>query len=75
VRREVAAELALAVDRLPVLLREAFVLRHLEGLPYPEMAELCGAEVGTLQVRAHRARALLRAQLGSLVDPRWLEEG
>ncbi len=75
VRREVAAELALAVDRLPVLLREAFVLHHLEGLPYPEMAELCDAEVGTLQVRAHRARALLRSQLGSLVDPRWLEEG
>lgn len=68
VRREDAARLALAVDRLPILLREAFVLFHVEELPYAEIAELTGASAGTLQVRVHRARALLRQQLGDLVD-------
>jgi RNA polymerase sigma factor (sigma-70 family) len=74
VRREAATELALAIDRLPVLLREAFVLHHLEGCSFPQMAEICDAAVGTLQVRAHRARALLRTQLGDLVDESWLAE-
>jgi len=68
VRREQAALLALAVDRLPILLREAFVLFHVEGLPYAQIAELTGVAGGTLQVRVHRAKALLRQQLGALVD-------
>ncbi len=68
VRREQAALVALAIDRLPILLREAFVLFHLEQLPYAEIAASTGATEGTLQVRVHRARALLRQQLGSLVD-------
>jgi len=71
VRRESAAQLALAIDRLPILLREAFVLFHVEGLPYAEIAELCAATENTLQVRVHRARSLLRQQLGAVVDTCW----
>ena len=71
VRREDAARLALAIDRLPILLREAFVLVHVEGLAYAAVAELCGASANTLQVRVHRARALLRQQLGAVVDTWW----
>jgi RNA polymerase sigma-70 factor (ECF subfamily) len=68
VRREDAAMLALAIDRLPILLREAFVLFVVEGLPYTEIATVTDVEQGTLQVRVHRAKALLRQQLGSVVD-------
>lgn len=68
VRREDAAMLALAIDRLPILLREAFVLFAVEGLPYAEIANVTEVEPGTLQVRVHRAKALLRQQLGSVVD-------
>jgi RNA polymerase sigma-70 factor (ECF subfamily) len=71
VRRESAAQLALAIDRLPILLREAFVLFHVEGLPYVEIAELCLATENTLQVRVHRARGLLQKQLGAVVDTWW----
>lgn len=71
VRREDAAKLALAIDRLPILLREAFVLFVVEGLPYAEIAAATGAAEGTLQVRVHRARALLRQQLGAAVDTWW----
>jgi RNA polymerase sigma factor (sigma-70 family) len=75
VRREQAALVALAVERLPILLREAFVLFHVEGLPYAQIAELAGASEGTLQVCVHRAKALLRQQLGSLVDTAFVRPG
>ncbi len=71
VRREDAVQLALAIDRLPILLREAFVLFAVEGLPYAEIAAITGASEGTLQVRVHRGKALLRQQLGAVVDT-WL---
>jgi RNA polymerase sigma-70 factor (ECF subfamily) len=74
VRRESVVALALAIDRLPVLLREAFVLHHVEGLGYEEMAEITGARANALQVRNHRARALLRQQLGAVVDTMWVRE-
>jgi RNA polymerase sigma-70 factor (ECF subfamily) len=71
VRREDAAQLALAIDRLPILLREAFVLFAVEGLPYAEIAAATDVAEGTLQVRVHRAKALLRQQLGEVVDTWW----
>ncbi|MFY9343308.1 MAG: sigma factor-like helix-turn-helix DNA-binding protein, partial [Planctomycetota bacterium] len=71
VRREDAVQLALAIDRLPILLREAFVLFAVEALPYGEIAAITGAAEGTLQVRVHRAKALLRQQLGGRVDSWW----
>jgi len=72
VRREDAARVALAIDRLPIALREAFVLFAVEGLPYAEIAQVTGTSEGTLQVRVHRAKALLRTQLGPLVDTLWM---
>ena len=71
VRREDATRLALAIDRLPILLREAFVLFAVEGLAYVDIAAITAASEGTLQVRVHRAKALLRQQLGSAVDTWW----
>lgn len=71
VRREDAVHLQLAIDRLPILLREAFVLHEVEGLPYQELAALCDATPNTCQVRVHRAKALLRQQLGPHVATRW----
>jgi len=71
VRREDAVRLALAIDRLPILLREAFVLFVLESMPYAEIAGVTEVAEGTLQVRVHRAKALLRQQLGARVDTWW----
>ena len=71
VARESAELLALAVDRLPIALREAFLLFHLEQLDYRTMAEITGVRENTLQVRVHRARSLLRHQLGDVVDTFW----
>ena len=42
--------------------REAFLLKHVEGLSYDEMAAITGERIPTLKMRVHRAReALLEA--------------
>lgn len=51
---------------LPENLREAFVLRELEGLSPEEAAAQLGITEGNLAVRASRARARLRAELEKL---------
>lgn len=56
-----AIERALAT--LPVTLREAFLLKHVEELTYEEMVDLTGASVSALKMRVSRARDSLRAQL------------
>jgi RNA polymerase sigma-70 factor, ECF subfamily len=40
--------------------REAFVLKHVEGLSYEEIAGLTGATVASLKMRMHRAYDRLR---------------
>jgi RNA polymerase sigma-70 factor, ECF subfamily len=72
-RREMNEQALRAVAELPIPLREAFILHCLEGLPYAEMAQATGLAAGTLRVRAHRARTLLRHCLGSVVDT-WMRE-
>lgn len=52
-----------ALDTLPDHLREAFVLRELEGLAPHEAAEQLGITANNLAVRASRARARIRKQL------------
>ena len=47
--------------------REAFVLKHVEGMSYEEMAAATGARIPTLKMRVHRAREALLAALEELV--------
>ncbi|MGH7477176.1 MAG: RNA polymerase sigma factor [Longimicrobiales bacterium] len=56
-----ALEQALAA--LPDVQREAFLLKHVEGLSYEEMAERCGASLSALKMRVMRAREALRENL------------
>lgn len=73
IRRELVDRLDDAIGRLPVVLREAFVLHHLGGLEFEEVGRLLDVAPGTARVRAHRARGLLREALGPALDPGWLE--
>jgi RNA polymerase sigma-70 factor (ECF subfamily) len=72
-RQEFNERTLLAIRGLPAPLREAFVLHFVEGLDYPEISRTTGVAAGTLRVRAHRARVLLQAALGSVVDT-WLRQ-
>jgi RNA polymerase sigma-70 factor (ECF subfamily) len=57
-----------ALAQLPSEYREVLVLKHFEDWPYERIAEATGDSVGTLKVRAHRARRLLRERL---IDLGW----
>jgi RNA polymerase sigma-70 factor (ECF subfamily) len=64
---EAAAEAAMVLDRirsLPEAYRETLVLRLVEGLTGPEIAELTGLTPDSVRVNLHRGMKLLREQLG-----------
>jgi RNA polymerase sigma-70 factor (ECF subfamily) len=54
-----------AVDALPTLYREPFVLFSLGDLTYEEIAATLDVPIGTVMSRLHRARAALRERLAS----------
>src|SRR2546422_1229090 len=56
-----------ALNALPAEKREAFVLKHVEGMSYEEMAAVTGARIPTLKMRVHRAREALLAALEEVV--------
>jgi len=58
---EARSEVQAALSALPAEYREVLVLKHIQGLAYAEMAEILGASVAALKVRAHRGREMLRA--------------
>lgn len=49
-----------ALLELPEDKREVLLLNRFQGLPYNEIAELTGSQVGAVKVRAHRALQELR---------------
>ena len=62
-RTELRTDLDKALATLPASLREAFIMKHVEGRSYEEMADLLGTTVGALKMRVHRAREALQALL------------
>lgn len=65
-RSELAATLEEALARLTPEQREAFVMKHVEGRSYEEMAQLLGVGTDALKMRVYRARDALRELLGGL---------
>jgi RNA polymerase sigma-70 factor (ECF subfamily) len=59
--REMLAVVRSALEGLPALQREAFVLLRFEGLSVSEAAQVLGATEGAVKVRAFRASEALRA--------------
>ena len=52
-----------AIEALPPIYREVFVLRHIQDWTYPEIADVTGIAPGTVETRLVRARRLLRRAL------------
>ncbi len=61
IRRSDRDRWAAALGCLPDRYRVPLVLRHVDDLSYPEMAEALGRPEGTLRAQVHRGLALLRA--------------
>jgi RNA polymerase sigma-70 factor (ECF subfamily) len=60
---EIRARVWSALDALTPEQREAFVLRHVEGRSYEEIAAVMDLSVASLKMRVHRAREALRGLL------------
>jgi RNA polymerase sigma-70 factor (ECF subfamily) len=69
---ELRDEIERALAALSAEQREAFLLHHVEGLSYDEMAEATGAGVSALKMRVKRASERLQVLLeeGAKVDDR-----
>jgi len=73
--KEIAATVNAAIDALSEDLRQAIVLREIEGLSYEEIADVMNCPIGTVRSRIFRAREAiankLRPLLGTREDERW----
>lgn len=70
IRSEEAGRLRDAIQQLPPQYRIVLVLRDMEGLTDEEVAEITGLRSGTVRVRLHRARLLVRKELMKGSKPR-----
>ena len=66
-QRASAVEALAAIRALPEAYRETLVLRLVEGLSGPEIAEKTGLTPGSVRVNLHRGMRLLRERLGQEV--------
>jgi RNA polymerase sigma-70 factor (ECF subfamily) len=59
-------EIRRALGALPVEQREAFLMRHVEGLSYDDMAVATGAGISALKMRVKRACDAMRLRLSEV---------
>lgn len=70
---ELRARIEAALGNLPPLYRSVLVLRDIEELTTEEAADVLSVPAGTVRVRLHRARGLMRDLLGADLDVRQAE--
>ena len=63
--KQLEQSLDLAIQALEPKYREALLLRDVEGLSAPEVAEVLGVSVQAVKSRLHRARLAVRERLGA----------
>lgn len=68
--KQIAAAVNFAIEALSDDLRQAIMLREVEGLSYEEIAELMNCPIGTVRSRIFRAREAIAVRLRPLLDTR-----
>jgi RNA polymerase sigma-70 factor (ECF subfamily) len=63
VSNDVIERVQAAIALLPADQREVILLHWMEGLPFQEVAEIVGASLAAVRVRAHRGYQVLRRML------------
>jgi RNA polymerase sigma-70 factor, ECF subfamily len=64
--KELGGQIEHAIGELRAEYRTAILLRHVEGRPYEEIADIMGVPLGTVKTYIHRARHELRESLAHL---------
>jgi RNA polymerase sigma-70 factor (ECF subfamily) len=67
--REIGDALERAIRALNPLYREVLVLRDVEGMSAPEVADVLGTSVEAVKSRLHRARLFVRQRVEPLLGP------
>jgi RNA polymerase sigma-70 factor, ECF subfamily len=68
--REVVATVNAAIEALPDELRQAVLLREVEGMSYEDIAGAMNCPIGTVRSRIFRAREAIATRLRPLLDTR-----
>ena len=66
--KEIATAVNAAMDALPEDLRQAVVLREIDGLTYEEIAEVMNCPIGTVRSRIFRARESISAKVRPMLE-------
>lgn len=66
--REVAGAVSAAIDELSEDLREAILLREVDGLSYEEIAQVMDCPIGTVRSRIFRAREAISEKIRPLLS-------
>lgn len=66
--RELGSRIEIAIQQLRPEYRNCILLRHVEGRPYEEIAEILDLPLGTVKTYIHRARNELRILLAESRD-------
>ena len=66
--KEIAIIINSAMQDLPEELREAIILREIEGLTYEEISEAMNCPIGTVRSRIFRAREAISAKVKPLLE-------
>ncbi|HMS05754.1 MAG TPA: RNA polymerase sigma factor RpoE [Burkholderiaceae bacterium] len=66
--KEIAAAVNEAMQALPEELRQALVLRELEGMSYEDIAEIMGSPIGTVRSRIFRAREAVSNRIKPMLE-------
>ena len=64
-QNEIGMNIMKALNRLPDNLRETMLLRHVNDMPYEEIAQKLDCKVGTVKSRLSRGREMLRDYLAA----------
>ena len=64
--RELGGQIEAAIAQLRPEYRTCIIMRHIDGRPYEEIAEILDLPLGTVKTYIHRARNELRILLGDL---------
>ncbi len=67
-RKELAAQIRVAVEALPPYHRTVIVMREIEGMSYAEIARAMKVSKGTIMSRLHHARKKLQRALGDYLE-------
>jgi len=72
-RKETRIAVKRAMDGLPEIYRDVFVLRDVEHLTVVETAKALDISIPSVKTRLHRARLQMREQLAPVFGKRWLD--